>query len=190
MNVILKTKSWTYVWLTILLARPAKTEALVFCCSLVVFFCLLLRAWCVKVRQSAVAGRSQTLEDFDRLSALAWGALAIWSVGSRGPWGHIQVKFVCEGRHNFLHIVFVTHKDVYGGEESAAGMRSSSSNHPWPWKGGHPLHLHSTVLQKQEAHISRAHALVDAKDYLWVFFLPRTRQHSNILSLTDRKSVV
>lgn len=101
MNVILKTKWWTYVWLTILLARPAKTEALVFCCSLVVFFCLLLRAWCVKVRQSAVAGHSQTLEDFDRLSALAWGALAIWSVGSRGPWGHIQVKFVCEGRQTF-----------------------------------------------------------------------------------------
>lgn len=120
MNVILKTKSWTYVWLTILLAWPAKTEALVFCCSLVVFFCLLLRAWCVKVRQSAVAGHSQTLEDFDRLSALAWGALAIWSVGSRGPWGHIQVKFVCEGRHNFLHIVFCdTQRCVWwGGERS------------------------------------------------------------------------
>lgn len=118
-----------------------------------------------------MAGQSQALEDFDRLSALAGGALAIWSVGSRGPWGHIQVQFVCEWRHNFLHVVSVTHKVVYGREESTAGMRSSSSNHPWPWKGGHQLHLHSKALQKQDAPISRDHILVKASNDLRFVFL-------------------
>lgn len=52
-----------------------------------------------RLGKSAVAGHSQALEDFDRLSALAGGAVAIWSAGSRGPWGHIQghIQFVCEG---------------------------------------------------------------------------------------------
>lgn len=102
-----------------------------------------------------MAGHSQTHEHFDRLSALAGGASAIWSAGSRGPWAHIQVEFVCEGGHDFVHAVSVTHKDVYGREESTAGRRSSSSKHPWPWKGGQPPHLHSKTLQKLKAPVSK-----------------------------------
>lgn len=68
-----------------------------------------------------------------------------------------------QGERNFPDSVFVCarQKGLYGGEESSAGMRSISSSHPWPCKGGHRLHLHSVALQKQEAHISRVHILVN-----------------------------